>query len=341
MKTQYEKDLFTLLIKNLPAKVHASDNKSGAYSKAALNTSYALKNSNFVEFNSKERITIAVFDKDQHEGKTALEYFGDIFEFEEWLLGMIDIMPNYICQTTKGFQFAFVINGFLTVQSGHSPKNPPENYLSDIKTRFIKHLELDSIASSRNHAIFRNPLKHKYIAYPSTIYDLNDLNECLLDETIDNELSSYTKSSYIKVSKYTQITSNRNNSIFLLCCREFAYSKPLKREVFNFAKGINDTLCYEPLSNSEIKSITQSIYKRTQDESLKNGSATARKNRANLIKGRISHIIKFFLNCMEKHIKPTKAQLAKELGISVVTLNNNYKELYDLKYKKYKALNSL
>lgn len=76
-----EEHLFPLLLKNLPSKIHCSNNKSGAFSKASVLTNIALKNYNFIEFNSKKRITIVVFDKDKHEDITALEYFNDIPTF--------------------------------------------------------------------------------------------------------------------------------------------------------------------------------------------------------------------------------------------------------------------
>ena len=328
-----EDNFFKLLIKNLPPKIHASDNKSGAYAKASVNTSYALKNNAFIEFNSKQRITIVVFDKDIHGGKTALQYFEDVPTFQEWLDDRIDIVPSYICQTTKGFQFGFVINGFMNVQRGHNPKNSPQQYLSDIKRKFIKHLDLDIIASSKNNGIFRNPLLHKYIAYTNIVYDLNDLNNALLDVVIDNEMISYQKSSYLKVSKYEKITTNRNNSIFVLCCREFAYSKPTQKQIFGFANNLNKNNCIEALPVSEIKSITQSIYKRCQEETLKSGSKKADINRQKLVRDRKKVIFKYFLKCKKEDKKPIKAELARTLGISVVALNKTYGDFINLRYK--------
>ncbi len=328
-----ETSLFNLLLKNLPKKIHASNNKSGAYSKASVNTSRALKKNTFIEFNSKTRSTIVVLDKDSHEGKTALEFFEDLPTFQEWLIDMIDIVPSYICQTTKGFQFGFVIRGFLNVQSGFNPKNSPQQYLSDIKRKFIKHLELDSIASSRDKGIFRNPLQHKYIAYPNIIYDLHDLNNALLDVVVDNEIVSYQKSNYFRVSKYEKITSHRNNAIFLLCCREFAYSKPTQRQIFSFANNLSKNNCIEALPTTEIKSITMSIYRQCQDSSLKSGSKKADINRQKLVKDRKKLIIKYFLKCKNENRKPIKAELARNIGISVNALSKTYKDFISLKYK--------
>lgn len=328
-----EEYLFSFLLKNLPSKIHCSHNKTGAYSKAPVPSHIALKNYKFIEFNSKKRITIIVFDKDTHKERTALEYFNDIPTFYEWLIEMINIIPTYICQTTKGFQFGFVTNGFLTIQQGYHPKNSPEQFLNDIKQKYIKYLELDSIASSRNNAIFRNPLLHKYIAYPHKIYDLNDLNNVIKDISINDEFTSYKKS-FLFVSKYKEIPiGNRNNSIFILCCREFAYSKPTKKNIYSFANNINNTLCTRPLDKTSIKSITNSIYKRCQNNSLVNGSKKASLNRSKLVKDRKKQIIKIILKEKKEGSKIVKAEIARKLGITVQSLNSTYGDFLRLKYK--------
>lgn len=328
-----EEHLFSLLLKNLPSKIHCSNNKSGAFSKASVLTHIALKNYNFIEFNSKKRITIVVFDKDKHKDITALAYFKDIPTFYEWLIDKINIVPTYICETTKGFQFAFVIKGFLTVESGFNPRNAPQYFLSDIQTKYIKYLQLDEIASSRINAIFRNPIKHKYIAYPNKIYDLHDLNNAIKDIIFDDTFIGYFKSNYLRVSKYEKIYENRNSSLFKLACREFAYSKPTKKGVFNFINTLNLNNCNEPLPLNEIKSITNSIYKRCQDNSLKSGSKKAQINREKLVKQRKKEIIKYFLNCKKENLKPMKTELARKLNISLQSLTSTYGDFIKLKYK--------
>jgi len=333
MKHTNEDNLFRLLLKNLPARIHASNNKSGAYSKASVNTSFALKNNTFIEFNSKERITIAVFDKDTHEGKTALEYFEDLLTFQEWLIEMIDIVPNYICQTTKGFQFGFVINGFMTVQKGYFPKTSPQQYLMDIKSKYIQYLELDKVASARNNAIFRNPIKHTYIAYTNIIYDLNDLSKALPIDVLEHENKTTNSVSYLSVGKNQPITSHRNDSIFKLCCQEFAYTRPTLKTIFGFANYINKNNCYEPLGASEIKSIARSIYKRSQEGTLKSGSKKASLNREKLVKTRKRQILKYLLKCERENLKLVKTQLAQILGITVQSLNKTYGDFIKIRYK--------
>jgi len=332
IKTNQE-DLFQAMLKNLPQRIHCSNTKSGAYSKAPVPTHIALKNFQFIEFNSKDRITIAVFDKDEHNNQTALEYFKDIILFQEWLIEMINIVPSYICQTTKGFQFGFIIKGFMTIKDGFKPKNSPQQFLNDIKEKYIKYLELDSIASSRNNGIFRNPIKHIYLAYPTKVYNLNDLNNALDEVVFDKDIISYSKKDYLKVSKSQKILSHRNSSIFKLCCKEFAYSKPILKQIFSFANSININNCYKPLPSTEIKSISKSIYKRCQNNTLKSGSKKAQLNRSKLVKDRKKQIIKYFLKYKRDNKKVIKSKLAKELGITVQSLNKTYGDFIKLKYK--------
>lgn len=329
-----ERDLFKLMLKNLPPQIRCSHNKEGAYSKAPIVTHVALKSNEFIEFNSNERITIVVFDKDTHENKTALEYFGDLLIFQEWLLEMIDIPPSYICQTTKGFQFGFVITGFLNIQSGYNPKNSPQQFLSDIKSRYIAYLDLDKIASRRSNGIFRNPLMHKYIAYTNVVYDLKDLKEALPLEAFGKEMVSYNTKSYLSVSKNQKIISHRNNSIFILCCREFAYSKPTLKQIFSFANALSKNNCYEPLPASEIKSIAMSIYTRCQKGTLASGSRKAQINREKLVKDRKKQIIKYILKCKDENRKLIKVELARNLAISVKSLNDTYGDFIQLRWKK-------
>ena len=49
-----------------------------------------------------------------------------------------------------------------------------------------------------------------------------------------------------------------------------------KKDIFNFINTLNLNNCHEPLPLNEIKSITNSIYKRCQENSLKSGSENPR-----------------------------------------------------------------
>ena len=68
-------NLYSQLIYNLKPKIHCSHNKSGAYSTGTIASHIALKHYEFIEFNSTQRVSIVVMDKDVHDGITSKEYF--------------------------------------------------------------------------------------------------------------------------------------------------------------------------------------------------------------------------------------------------------------------------
>ena len=71
------KELREILIKNLPAKIKAGNEKETANINE-LKTIEALNTCKFINFNSKERISFMVFDIDTMENITAKSYFKDI-----------------------------------------------------------------------------------------------------------------------------------------------------------------------------------------------------------------------------------------------------------------------
>ena len=77
-KTKNE-ELKELLIKNLPTKIKAGNEKhlSNIYE---YQTVKALDKCKFINFNSYKQISFMVFDIDKYEDKTAKEYFKNIIE---------------------------------------------------------------------------------------------------------------------------------------------------------------------------------------------------------------------------------------------------------------------
>lgn len=65
-------DLKELLIKNLPSQIKGGNDKETA-NIIKLNSNIALESFKFINFNSKEQISILVFDMDKYGDATALE----------------------------------------------------------------------------------------------------------------------------------------------------------------------------------------------------------------------------------------------------------------------------
>ena len=100
------KELREVLIKNLPPRIKAGNEKETANINE-LKTIDALKTCKFINFNSKERTSFMVFDIDKVGDMTALEHFKTIEGFLDFLAEKIGLEPTFITQTTKGFHFAY------------------------------------------------------------------------------------------------------------------------------------------------------------------------------------------------------------------------------------------
>ena len=88
-------DLTEVLIKNLPSRIKAGNDKESANINE-LQTIVALKTCKFINFNSKDRISFMVFDIDTMENVTAKEYFKNNIGLYNYIMERIGIAPTYI-----------------------------------------------------------------------------------------------------------------------------------------------------------------------------------------------------------------------------------------------------
>ncbi len=133
------KELREILIKNLPAKIKAGNEKDTA-NKNEMDTIEALRNCKFMNFNSKERISFMVFDIDIMGNMTAKQYFKDIQGLYIYIMEKIGLAPTYILETSKGFHFAYHLKNHIFT---HQPK--ALNYLSLIKRKITQILKIQKL----------------------------------------------------------------------------------------------------------------------------------------------------------------------------------------------------
>jgi len=97
-------ELKELLIKNLPTKIKAGNEKhlSNIFEYKAHT---ALTKCKFINFNTRSRISIMVFDIDKVGNQTALDYFKNIEGLLSFIVEKIGYEPTYILETQKGFHF--------------------------------------------------------------------------------------------------------------------------------------------------------------------------------------------------------------------------------------------
>ena len=128
---QDQPELKELLIKNLPSKIKAGNEKhlSNIYE---YQTVKALDKCKFINFNSDKQISFMVFDIDKYEDKTAKEYFKNINGFYEYISEKIGLEPTYILETQKGFHFAYHLKNHVFTK-----QQKALNYLNLIKIGII------------------------------------------------------------------------------------------------------------------------------------------------------------------------------------------------------------
>ena len=125
------KELREVLIKNLPPRIKAGNEKETANINE-LKTIEALKTCKFINFNSKERTSFMVFDIDTMENITAKQYFKDIRGIYAYIMEKIELAPTYILETEKGFHFAYHLKNHIFT---YQPK--ALNYLNLIERKSV------------------------------------------------------------------------------------------------------------------------------------------------------------------------------------------------------------
>lgn len=242
-------DLKELLIKNLPARIKAGNEKYNSNINE-FSSNDALKNCRFINFNSKERISIMVFDMDKYSNTTALEYFKDIDGFLYYIYEIVGLEPTYICQTTKGFQFGYHLKNHIFT---HQKK--ALEYLKAIKQAITLKGQLDARASNRLYRVWRNPLKHEYYYSEQINYELKDFKHLLPKR--DFSKSKKINNQFIQKNLEK---GNRNDGLFRNGMRYAKNQTELSiNNIYEFLSQINSNIL-EPLDDEEVLKISNSVF---------------------------------------------------------------------------------
>ena len=266
-KTERE-ELKELLIKNLPPKIKAGNEKhlSNVFE---YKTVIALDKCKFINFNSSERVSMMIFDIDNMKGKTAKEHFKNIDGFFEFISEKIGLEPTYIIETQKGFHFAYHLENHIFT---HQPK--ALKYLLDIKRAITKLLKCDEIASHRLHGVWRNPLLHPYYYSKQINYELSDFKELIPKIEYKNIVCRTA----VKVKEEDLIQGQRNFKFFEFAMRFAKGQKRLTQiDIVSYLTDINQT--HEVgLENSEINQISKSVFKYWQKGTIRFGTKVNKKD---------------------------------------------------------------
>jgi hypothetical protein len=171
-----------LLIKNLPTLVRGGLRKV-IKSKAKYPSYWAVDKLNFIQYNTKQRVSLIMLDFDRiSDTETIKDRYPTPQLFHEYFLS--DYLEcNIITETNKGYQALIVLNSHLTASFKKS-----WYFYKAIKRGLMETIPyIDHIASSRNTGIMRNPLKHNHLVLslePSSLEELRDFGEIMRTDLI-------------------------------------------------------------------------------------------------------------------------------------------------------------
>ena len=242
-----------LLIKNLPPKLRGGNEKYNS-NKRTYNTIGALNRCKFINFNTKERISLMIFDYDYYNNKEAVETFKNIDMFYEFLIKKLGYEPTYITKTNKGYQFAYHLKNHVFTKQIRA-----FNYLNNIKEGITEIVGCDTIASHKNYGLWRNPLLHPYYFSGEINYELNDFKEFVINRKIA------LKKKERKIIPYevdeNKLDQGRNKTVFKACIYWVAFRQDLDFEdIASYASLYNQQLDY-PLDETEVEQIAKSVNK--------------------------------------------------------------------------------
>ena len=263
-------EFIEVLIKNLPAKIKAGNEKETA-NIDELKTIDALNTCKFINFNSKERISFMVFDIDTMENITAKQYFKDIKGLYTYIIEKIGLAPTYILETNKGFHFAYHLKNHIFT---HQQK--AFNYLTLIKRGITKILNCDERASHRLNGVWRNPLLHPNFYSSYLNYELVDFKKFIIPKTVKVK-KTYTNFKF-NIKEEDLQKGSRNTTLFNTALK-FAFSKENSsiEDIYTFINNINISRNVG-LCDKEISTICWSAYNYRERGDYKDNSSYEDRN---------------------------------------------------------------
>jgi len=247
-----DNELRELLIKNLPSKIKAGTDKTNA-NYIAYPSKVALDKYKFINFNTKQAISFMVFDIDEYNNQTALEYFKDVYGFLEYITEIVGLEPTYILQTDKGFHFAYHLKNWV-----YTHQNKAVYYLREIKKAITDAAQLDASASNRISGVWRNPLLHNYYYSSQINYELKDFKDLLPKQVKKYKHKKSTGKLFVK-KDFKE--GERNRGLFYNAMRYAKYQDNTSvDDIFQFIQAINIELDI-PLDEEEVFTISRMVYK--------------------------------------------------------------------------------
>lgn len=257
-----------LLLRSLPPLVDGGNEKHSVHfqQNQNLKTRYALARRTFIAFNSEQRISLMIFDIDHIAGRNAVDIF-DINEMVHFIYGVIGMLPTYVCQTTKGYQFGFHLKNHIFT---HQQK--AVEYIRAIKISVTKALGCDIAGSHRLTGVWRNPLRHRFWYSQEQDYELKQFSHLLekkqkqkrIEKPV-NVIESSSNSNWAKIPVTALIDGQRHSKLFLMAVT-FAYNAEalLYEQLLGYLKSQN-SYASPPLAEKEIIAMAKNVHNKKMD----------------------------------------------------------------------------
>ncbi|OCL96568.1 replication initiation protein [Arcobacter porcinus] len=316
-----DEQLKELLLKNLPKKIKSGNEKhlSNIYQ---YRTIEALNKYKFINFNTKDRISLLIFDIDKYEDKTAKEHFKNIYNFLDFITDNIGLEPTYILETNKGFHFAYHLKNHIFTHQRKALK-----YVMDIKVAITRLLKCDEIASHRLYGVWRNPLLHNFYFSQKFNYELNDFKKYIPK----SEFTNTPLKLKVKVDENELIEGQRNKTLFKYAMK-YAKGKTTltKDDILNFLININNSKNVG-LGNTELIQISNSVFKYWQNGKILYG--TMKDENLKVVNSGIMEFEKMKNLSYDEYLEETKQrqQKAANRTLKIRDKEKNKKQLLEAK----------
>jgi len=170
---------------------------------------------NFIRFGTKKATSFLIIDIDE----VSQEHYQDIELYSSYVKLLLNLTPNWISRTTKGYHI-----GFLLEEPVWLNNHTLQNRLSNTK-KYITHiLGGDEAGSLRLIGYWRNPLTHDSIINTKKIYSIDDLSNEIFRliigtpkfniDKISEDKRKILNINIDKVDKNRFVEGNRNNFLF-------------------------------------------------------------------------------------------------------------------------------
>lgn len=260
-----QKEFLKLLLHNLPPLVDGGNEKHSVHfqQNRNLKTRYALARRKFISFNSEQRISLIIFDIDYIAGRNAVDIF-DLNEMVHYIYGGIGMVPTYVCQTTKGYQFGFHLKNHI-----YTHQQKAVEFLKAIKVSVTKALDCDVAGSHRLTGVWRNPLRHRFWYSQELGYELKQFSHLFekKQKHIEKPVIAIesNSSNWAKIPVTALVDGQRHSKLFLMAVT-FAFNAEslLYEQLLDYLKSQNSYAC-PPLAEIEIIAMAKNVYKKKID----------------------------------------------------------------------------